>query len=346
MASPGATADGADVDARTPIHVLTGFLGSGKTTLLRHLLADPALADTAVVINEFGEVGLDHLLVREVAEDVLLLNSGCLCCSVRDDLVSSLAELHALMRAGETPSFRRVVVETTGLADPGPIVQAVLCEPSLTPWYRMGHVIATVDALNGEATWMRQREARRQLATADRVVLTKADLVADDTCTALLGKLSEMNPSASRLVSRHGRIPAEAVLEESPTGWQRPSAPLPQHAALPAHSPLSAGHDPSIRTFTVALDHELEWPAFMEWLELLLASRGDSVLRVKGLLKVKGEDRPVVVQGVQHVLYPLDYLPRWPDEADRNGWLVFIARDLTQKAIEGSLRLLSEESVA
>jgi len=344
MSRPAFKADG-----RVPVHVLTGFLGSGKTTLLRHLLADRHLADTAVVINEFGEVGLDHLLVREVAEDVVLLSSGCLCCSVRDDLVSTLAELHGLMRAGEIPAFARVVVETTGLADPAPIMQAILGEQSLLPWFRLGQVITAVDAVNGEQTLSRHREARQQLATSDRMIVTKADLAGESECAALIEKLAAMNPSASQLVSRKTGLPAAEILKEADDQWRRPApAQLPpSDRSLQAPSiPHLHGHDEAIKTFTVHMEQAVEWPVFVDWLELLLASRGDSILRVKGLLSVAGDERPVVVQGVQHVLYPMERLPGWPDNAARPGWIVFIARDLTQRAIVNSMRSVYEHSLA
>ncbi|OUL98171.1 CobW family GTP-binding protein [Variovorax sp. JS1663] len=336
-------------DGRVPVHVLTGFLGSGKTTLLRHLLADAGLADTAVVINEFGEVGLDHLLVREVAEDVVLLSSGCLCCSVRDDLVSTLAELHALMRGGKIPAFARVVVETTGMADPAPIMQAILSEATLVPWFRLGQVITTVDAINGEQTLARHREARQQLATADRLIVTKADLVGESEADALGSKLRAMNPSASLVVSRKARLPAAEILREADEQWRAP-CPVqlgPIFDAPPgAPAPLVAtAHDDAIKTFTVSLHEPVEWAAFVEWLELLLASRGDSILRVKGLLAVTDDERPVVVQGVQYVLYPIEHLPAWPDGSARRGWIVFIARDLTQRAIENSIRSVYESSL-
>jgi G3E family GTPase len=339
-------------DGRVPIHVLTGFLGSGKTTLLRHLLADPGLADTAVVINEFGEVGLDHLLVREVAEDVVLLSSGCLCCSVRDDLVSTLAELNALMRTGEIPAFARIVVETTGMADPAPIMQAILCERSLTPWFRLAHVITTVDAVNGAQTLLRHREARQQLATADRVILTKSDLVDASESAALLDKLKAASPGAVFATSSKGRLPAHAVLDETCTSLPTIRSTAPPLAGGEQHDesvplgPFMGGHDEAIRTFTVQLEHPVEWSAFVDWLELLLVNRGDSILRVKGLLGVTDDDRPVVVQGVQHVLYPVDRLPRWPEGTSTPGWIVFIARDLTARAIENSLRSVYDLSVA
>ncbi|MEJ8814764.1 GTP-binding protein [Variovorax ureilyticus] len=343
-------------DTRVPVHVLTGFLGSGKTTLLRHMLADPDLSDTAVVINEFGEVGLDHLLVRAVAEDVVLLSSGCLCCSVRDDLVSTLAELNAMMRTGDIPAFARVVVETTGMADPAPIMQAILSEQRLTPWFRLGQVITTVDAVNGDQTLVRHREARQQLATADRVILTKPDLVDESDCAALLEKLRTFNPGAAFATASKGRLTAGAILDDGQgqhdqeDQWRRAGSILPPASKGPGDNrplgPLLSHHDEAIRTFTVQLERPVEWSVFVDWLELLLANRGDSILRVKGLLGVTDDERPVVVQGVQHVLYPIDRLPTWPKGTSSPGWIVFIARDLTARAIENSLRSVYEFSLA
>ena len=346
MPMSASAAQGHQADGRTPIHVLTGFLGSGKTTLLRHLLADQSLADTAVIINEFGEVGLDHLLVREVAEDVVLLSSGCLCCTVRDDLVSTLVELRALMQAGEISCFTRVVVETTGLADPAPIMQAIMSESRLTRSYRLGQVITTVDGLNGERTLSAHREARQQLATADRLIVTKVDLVNEVDRLALADKLVAMNPSATLLSSGDGRLPASDVLGEAEAQWQRRDRfkKISSSGASHGHK-HSSPHDDAIRTFTVQISHPVDWDAFVDWLELLLTSRGDSILRVKGLLAVTDDDRPVFVQGVQHVLYPVERLPNWPDPSERGGWIVFIARDLTQSSIENSLRSLTDPSL-
>lgn len=327
---------------RIPVHILTGFLGSGKTTLLRHLLDDPALHDTAVVINEFGEVGLDHLLVRQVAEDVVLLGSGCLCCTVRDDLVSTLANLRGLAAEGEIPGFARLAIETTGLADPAPIAQAVLSEGRLTPYYRLGWVVTTVDAVAGAATLAAHRTASVQVAMADRIVITKADMVEHTDLDPLERRIEALNGSAERLRSCFGAVPSagelfapdadERAMRIPPTSRLRtPVAPEQGHAA-PA-----GRHDHDIATFSVAFDQPVRWPDFVDWLELLLTARGDSILRVKGLLAVEGEDGPWVVQGVQHVVYPAETLESWPDRPGRS-WLVFIARDLTQSAIERSLR--------
>ncbi|HUP07913.1 MAG TPA: GTP-binding protein [Caldimonas sp.] len=347
-------------DARTPVHLLTGFLGSGKTTLLRRLLSDPRFADTAVVINEFGEVGLDQLLVREVAEDVVLLDSGCLCCSVRDDLVSTLAELDARSRRGDIPRYARAIVETTGLADPAPILQALMAAKEIAPTHRLGCVVTTVDALNGARTLDAHREARRQLAMADRVVITKADLVAPDASRALAAELERRNPEAEIAVATHPRFdlgalfampdpalravpPAAGAVDEDAHLGSVDVWPPHEHAGARADEPR---HDGSIGTFTVEPGRAVPWDAFVDWLELLLVARGDSVLRVKGLLAVEGERRPLVLQGVQHVLYPPAFLPEWPAGSPPGGWIVFIARDLTREAIERSLRQLLPNSPA
>ena len=366
VAADRAHPEASDADPRTPVHLLTGFLGSGKTTLLKRLLADPAFADTAVVINEFGEVGLDQLLVREVAEDVVLLNSGCLCCSVRDDLVSTLAGPRRDARSARDPAFARAIVETTGLADPAPIMQAVMAAKEIARRYRLGRVVTTVDALNGARTLDAHREARRQLAMADRVVITKADLVAPDAARALAAQLERRNPEADvRIVAPPTFDLAALFADASPasrssargTGAAEDETRLGSTALWPAHAhaetPADASraarlgdvrgvaqpsHDGSIGTFTIEPGRALRWEAFVDWLELLLVARGDSILRVKGLLAIEGDPRPLVLQGVQHVLYPPVFLPAWPAGSPPGGWIVFIARDLTRTSIERSLR--------
>lgn len=317
------------LDARIPVHVLTGFLGSGKTTFLRHLLGEPGLAETAVIINEFGEIGLDHLLVREVAEDVVLLSSGCLCCAVRDDLVSTLAELLAMARCGSVTPFRQVVVETTGLADPAPIIHAVMNAPELVHGYQAGSILTTVDGVNGLNSIRNFAEAAEQVALADCVVITKADLIERWQLDTLELDVAKVNPSVRSLTSsRHAMPSAADVLTHGHD--------LKPHYLRVRDKPGRGVHSHGINTFTVEVTREVEWPAFVDWLELLLAARGQSILRVKGLLPVRGDKRPVVIHGVQHVVYPPEYLPRWPEGSPR-GWLVFIARNLTCTAIENSL---------
>lgn len=319
-------------DPRIPVHVLTGFLGSGKTTFLRHLLADPSLKDTAVIINEFGEAGLDHLLVREVTEDVVLLASGCLCCAVRDDLVSALADLMVASAAGDIPTFRQVVVETSGLADPAPIMHAVMSERGLSQHYRPGSIVATLDAVNGDVTLEGHVEAVQQAALADHIVITKTDLVADWRRDTLTGLVRQVNPQAEPFFSRADAMPGAAeVFVES----RRDSDDVKlRFAQVPGTH--AAHHGKGISTFTIATDGAASWPDFVSWLDLLLTSRGQSILRVKGLLAIHGDPRPVVIQGVQHVLFPPEYLDGWPTGL-RKTRLTFIARNLTKSAVEQSL---------
>lgn len=316
-------------DDRIPVNVLTGFLGSGKTTFLRHLLGEPGFADTAVLINEFGEVGLDHLLVQEISEDVVLLSSGCLCCAVQGDLVSTLTDLLARVRRGEVAPFRRVVVETSGLADPAPIMQAVTGDLRLRRVYRAGSIVATVDGIGGGASIATFAEAVQQIALADCVILTKSDLVEPWRLDALNLDIARVNPTVRRLVSGRTARPCGAEVFDHAADWR------PRHMDA-TDAPTVARHSSGVETFTVEVESAVDWPAFVDWLELLLAGRGQSILRVKGLLRVAGDPRPVVVHGVQHVVYPPEHLPRWPEGTQRR-WLVFIARNLSRKAIENSL---------
>lgn len=329
------TVSSSNPDRRRPVYLLTGFLGSGKTTLLRHMLADPALADTAVVINEFGEVGLDHLLVRDVAEDVILLSSGCLCCTVRDDLISTLLDLHRSSAAGTIPQFSRVAVETTGLADPFPILQLIPGYQQLPQFYRVGGVIATVDAVNGATTLDQYPEAVQQLVAADRLIITKADLADPAKIADLNARANRLNPTCTRFISRIGAFPRAHDLL-APVSSMRPLPPNTSSAA--ASAPVAATHTDRISVFTVTLDERVDLASFIEWLELLLASRGESVLRVKGYLSAKGYDRPLAIQGVQHVVYRPEPLPPDSLTPPSRSELVFITRDLTRTAIERSIR--------
>ncbi|WP_051631107.1 CobW family GTP-binding protein [Afifella pfennigii] len=322
-------------------HILTGFLGSGKTTLLRHLLARPELADTAVVINEFGEVGLDHFLVREVAEDAVLLQSGCLCCTVRDDLVSTLARMQALAEAGEAPRFSRAVIETTGLADPAPVAAAILSDRRLSAAYRLGRIVTAIDATCGLATLQRHDTAVQQAALADTLVVTKADLAEEDGLALLKRRLSEINPDAERLLSSREEPPSPASLLKPPA---KASAGRSAAAAAGADAAGARHGHGGASSFPVAFKAPVARADFVEWLELLLAARGDDILRVKGLLAVKDEPRPLVVQGVQHVVYPLEALAAWPPGAASQ--LVFITRGIPHSAVARSLEDFLKVEVA
>jgi G3E family GTPase len=300
--------------AKTPVALLTGFLGSGKTTLLSRLLAHADMGETAVIVNELGEVAIDHHLLRRVDERTVLLKSGCVCCSLRGDLADELRDLLGRRDRGEIPAFRRVVVETTGLADPGPILYTLLSEPVVKHHFRLERVIATVDAQNG----LPEPESVRQAAAADTLVVTKTDL---SDGAEVRSELERLNPTAAVVEASFGEI-EPSLLFEGATGL-RPS-------------PTPSGHSHGeVSAHPVFLDEQLDWGAFGVWLTMLLQSRGDDILRVKGLLNVGG-DNPVLVNGVQHVVHPPEHLERWPDD-DRRSRLVFIGRGIDAAAMERSL---------
>lgn len=309
---------------KIPIDLLTGFLGSGKTTLLRRLLADPAFADAAVLINEFGAVGLDHLLVEAIDPDTLLLSSGCICCTIRDDLATALKDLWAKRERGLVPPFRRIVIETTGLADPTPIVAIVGVEPMLRWHLRIGRVIATVDAVAGQETLERHDESRRQVAIADRLVVTKADLADPAELAALETMLRAINPSAAMARATDGALPDIAGFLGHETDEREVRRWL-------AHAPAGPRHG-KIGSFILEQAQPIEWAAFGVWLSLLLHRHGGEILRVKGLVRVSDQDLPVVIQGVQHIVHPPSHLPAWPDQRQETR-LVFIGLDLDQERI-------------
>ena len=307
---------------RLPVVLVTGFLGSGKTTLLSRLLVRPELGETAVIVNELGEVAIDHHLLRRVDERTVLLGSGCLCCTLRGDLADELRDLLSRRTRGEIPPFRRVLVETTGLADPAPVLNTLLAEPVVRHHFEPGAVIATVDALNGHGQLDREPETLKQVLVADRLVVTKTDVAERDAVDALVERLQGLNPAADLLEASFG--------EADPTLLLAPGELDPRHLLLPDTPPHT-----DVEPFVLFLDRPVDWNAFGIWLTMLLASRGADVLRVKGLLDV-GASGPVVLNGVQHVVHPPEHLEAWPDD-DRRSRLVFIARGIGKDEVEESL---------
>ncbi|MFG1301196.1 GTP-binding protein [Xanthobacter sp. V3C-3] len=328
-----------------PVTVLTGFLGAGKTTLLNALLADPALADTAVLINEFGEVGLDHLFVRPVEEGIVMLSSGCLCCTVRGDLVAALEDLLRGRDNNRLPPFARVIIETTGLADPAPVIHTLMTHPYLGLRYRLDGIVCVVDAVNADATLDAHEEAVKQAAVADRLVLTKTDLLATpDQRASLAGlkaRLARLAPAARQLDAAAGEANGAGVLG---AGLFDPATRTPDVARWLAAEAVAAAegdgapsdpnrHDARIRAFTLATDAAIPAATLDLFLELLRATHGGNVLRMKGIVKLAEEpDAPVVLHGVQHVMHPPARLPAWPDD-DHRTRLVMIVRDLDPKVI-------------
>jgi G3E family GTPase len=334
--------------APIPITVLTGFLGAGKTSLLNRLLADVALAHAAVLINEFGEIGIDHLLVREVKDGVVMLTSGCLCCTVRGDLVDAL---EGLLRDldNDRLTFGRVVLETTGLADPAPVLQTLMTHPYLVMRLRLDGVIAVVDAVNGLATLDEHQESVKQVAVADRVVLTKTDLAdtpdREAAKSALIRRLHDLNPAAPILDVERGEASANSLLNcglyqpgdkiADVAGWLKEEAyaPTVEHGHAHEHSHDVNRHDDRIRAFCIASEAAMPAATFDLFLDLIRSLHGPNLLRVKGVVKIaETPDTPVVIHGVQHVFHPPASLPAWPDD-DHRTRLVFIVRDLEPKVI-------------
>ena len=328
--------------------LLTGFLGSGKTTVLNHVLKHPEMAATAVIVNEFGEIGLDHLLVERSSEDVVLLNSGCLCCTVRNDIVDTLTSLFVDRVKGKVPFFTRVAIETTGLADPAPILHTLMTEPIVAARYMLDGVVTTVDAVNGAGTLDRQPEAVKQAAVADRLLLTKTDLSEPTVRQAFEARLALLNPSAPIIRVGRGAIdPAllfnlgffdPATKSVDVQRWLRDEAFASGDDHEHDHNHLDRNrHDDRIRAFCITRDRPISWGVLSGWLDGLATMRGDDLLRFKAIVALSDRpDQPVVLHGVQHFFHPPVLLPQWPSE-DRRTRMVFITRDLPQEAIEATL---------
>lgn len=332
-----------------PLTVLTGYLGSGKTTLLKALLKRPELAGTAVIVNEFGEVGLDNALIEAVQEDTVLLPSGCVCCAVRGDLVNALIKLHEDMMRGEIPDLQRVVLETTGLADPAPIAQTLINERDLFRVYQLDGIVTTVDAQHGLDQIDTTYETARQIAMADRVVLTKADLVEQAVVERVASEVRGLNPGAQIMQAIKGAIEPSALFdlkayevrgEADVARWLAADRYAPHDESCSNegcdhphhHHDHDHGHLHGIRSFCLTFDAPLEAAKLEAAIEILRATHGSKLLRIKGLLNVREHDLPFVIHGVQHVFYPVEILERWPSD-DRRSRIVFITRDLEERQI-------------
>ncbi|MBI3452731.1 MAG: GTP-binding protein [Rhodospirillales bacterium] len=338
-------------DDRLPVAVVTGFLGSGKSSLLNRLLKTPAMMGTAVIVNEFGEIGIDHALIETAQEDTILLDSGCLCCSSHGDLARALRGL--LDRRGKHAgrSIRRIVIETTGLADPAPVLIMLMSDPLIVARCRLTAVATTVDAVNGWRTLDAHMEAVEQVASATRLIVTKTDLAAEAEIVRLAARLQRLNraaPIARRAAD--SAVPADLFDGDGfDTGRDGPEA----RAWLAADTYEAGGgdkgdaghdrasraahrHDARIRSFCLTYDTPFEWDQLAAWLDSLAIHRGDDLLRMKGLINIAGSDRPAVIHGVQRLFHPPVWLPTWPD-ADRRSRIVFITRDLDRATVEIAL---------
>ena len=333
-----------------PVTVLTGFLGSGKTTLLNRLLRDPAFTDTAVIVNEFGEVGIDNLLIETVDEGVVLLSAGCLCCTIRGELADTLEDLARRRDSGEVPAFRRVLIETTGLADPAPILQTLIALEGSGQPYRLDGVITVVDAVNGEATLDAHPESVRQAAVADSIVLAKLDIAPDLAMTRpLLERLQAINPAAritdacnvvaGDLLAAGFDLASKAADVRSWLAADRYGLPHVDHG----HQHDRSRHGERIRSFALRTDSPLPPARLEQFLDLLRAQHGPNLLRMKALVKLADDPgRPIVLHAVQHVLHPLARLDRWPSK-DRSSRLIFIMHDVDPAIVERLFAAFTDE---
>ena len=335
---------------KIPVTLITGFLGSGKTTLISRLVQHADMQRVAVVINEIGEIGIDHDLVMMSSENITLLANGCICCSVRTDLQETLRDLFARRRAGEIADFDRVIVETTGLADPAPVVQTLVSDTLLAAQYRLDGVVTLVDAIHGAHQIEHQPETPKQIALADRIFITKSDMVGQECLENLISCISAINPSARLSLMVNGEVHPDALTNIGLGSARTGPATLTFLGESLEQNNINGGrylgkrsalHNSAIKTLSLRFDMPFTWDALSSALELLTTLRGPDLLRVKGIVNIDG--CPVVIQGVQHIFHPPVKLDRWPS-ADTGSRLVFITRNIQGEVIRNLLKAVVDVS--
>jgi G3E family GTPase len=339
-----------DMFSSKPVTVITGFLGSGKTTLLSALLKKEEMKNVAVIINEFGEVGLDHALVEHSDENVIELQNGCICCTIQGDLQKTMLDLIDKMTKGEISYFDKVIIETTGLADPVPIIHTLISSMDLQRIYTLDGVITVVDATNGEKTLDLQPEAVKQAALAERIIISKIDLIEKDKVLSLETRLRAINPSIKIIKSSFGNVSISDLINlgaydpfsksRDVKEWLAAESMDTHHDHDHDHHHVNVNrHDENIEAFSMTSDKPVNMMAFGLFKDLLMAQMGPDLLRLKGIINIEGKDRPAVIHGVQHIFHPVQWLERWPD-SDKQTKLVFITRNVKKEQIEGLFNAL------
>lgn len=339
-----------DKFAPKPVTVITGFLGSGKTTLLSALLKKEEMKNVAVIINEFGEVGLDHALVEHSDENIVELQNGCICCTIQGDLQKTMLDLIDKMTRGDISYFDKVIIETTGLADPVPIIHTLISSMDLQRIYTLDGVITVVDATNGEKTLDLQPEAVKQAALAERIIISKIDLIEKDKELSLETRLRAINPSIKIIKSSFGDVSISDLIDlgaydpfsksRDVKEWLAAESMDTHHDHDHDHHHVNVNrHDENIEAFSMTSDKPVNMMAFGLFKDLLMAQMGPDLLRLKGIINIEGKDRPAVIHGVQHIFHPVHWLEKWP-ENDQQTKLVFITRNVKKEQIEGFFNAL------
>ena len=338
------------------ISVLTGFLGSGKTTILTSLIKQKQMANAAIIINEFGEVGLDHDLIETTDEKVIELQNGCICCTIQGDLKTTLLNLLKKMEKGEVSPFNHVIIETTGLADPVPIIHTLMTSLDLQRIYSIDGVITVVDSINGEPTYNAHEEAVKQTAFADRIILSKTDIADKGTVDALTKRIKSINPKVTIIKSDKNSLPVSELLglnDYNPQNkdWNvrewldieknKSSNHLHNHHN---HEHDVNRHGDNIETFAMVTSQPVSMTSVNFFLELLMSQMGENILRIKGVLNIKGENRPAVIHGVQHIFHPLEWLEKWPGN-DKKSRLVFITKNINKNTIDDFFKIIGENEL-
>ena len=329
-----------------PVTVITGFLGSGKTTLLSSILKKKEMQKTAVIINEFGEIGLDHALIEHTDENIVELQSGCICCTIQGDLNKTLIDLFDKMMNGKVSSFNRVLIETTGLANPVPIIHTLMSSIELIRIYSLDGVITVVDSVNGEKTLDLHEESLKQLALAEKIILSKTDIVDKDEINSLIYRIKEINPVSQIVFSKFGNIPLEEIFGLGAYDPYKKSADVKKWLAAEKYKDKKHHHhhdvnrhSENIRAFSMMSENPVNMIAFSFFRDMITAALGANLLRMKGIINIAGEERPAVIHGVQHIFHPVQWLETWPDN-DRRTKLVFITQNIKKEQIEDFFRLL------